>query len=138
MFKAIQYLSLLVHLDEMPDLEDEPANGLGVLDFHRVADSSKAQAAKCQRLLLVEPDAASKLRDFQRLHDSRLSSRCASLASRGPYEILEFFADNKNNTVVLYYKDGYYLLREDADKVTPLKAITDPALLNKLKEYRKN
>ena len=54
------------------------------------------------------------------------------------YEILEFFADNKNNTVVLYYKDGYYLLREDADKVTPLKAITDPALLNKLKEYRKN
>jgi hypothetical protein len=53
------------------------------------------------------------------------------------YEILEFFADNKNNTVVLYYKDGYYLLHEDVDKVTPLKAITDPALLAKLKAYRK-
>jgi len=54
------------------------------------------------------------------------------------YEILEFFADNKNNTVVLYYKDKYYLLHEDVDKVTPLKPITDPALLGKLKEYRKN
>lgn len=52
------------------------------------------------------------------------------------YEILEFFADSKN-TVVLYYKDNYYLLREDADKVTPLKPINDVALLRKLKEYRK-
>jgi hypothetical protein len=54
------------------------------------------------------------------------------------YEILEFFADNKRNTVILFYKNDYYLLREDIDKVTPLKPISDPALLNKLKEYRKN
>jgi len=59
-------------------------------------------------------------------------------SERSTYEILEFFADNKRNTVILYYKDGYYLLHEDADKVTPLKPITDPAMLSKLKEYRKN
>jgi hypothetical protein len=59
-------------------------------------------------------------------------------SERTTYEILEFFDGNKGNTVILYYKDGYYLLHEDADKVTPLKPITDPVLLGKLKEYRKN
>lgn len=57
-------------------------------------------------------------------------------SERTTYEILEFFADNKNNTVILFYNNGYYLLHEDADKVTPLKPITDPVLLGKLKEYR--
>lgn len=53
------------------------------------------------------------------------------------YEILEFFSDDKR-TVFLFYKDSFYLLAEDDEKIKPLTAITDPKLINKLKEYRKN
>jgi hypothetical protein len=53
------------------------------------------------------------------------------------YEILEIFSDEKR-TMFLYYKDGYYLLKEDGDKIKPLTAITDPVLVGKLKDYRKN
>jgi hypothetical protein len=52
------------------------------------------------------------------------------------YEIMEFFSDDKR-TLFLYYNDGYYLLKEDSDKLKPLNAITDPALVKKLKDYRK-
>jgi hypothetical protein len=58
-------------------------------------------------------------------------------SEKSTYEVLEFFADNKHNTVVLFYNNNFYLLEDANDKVTPLKPITDPALLNKLKEYRK-
>lgn len=51
------------------------------------------------------------------------------------YEIMEFFADEKR-TVFLYYKDRYYLLPEADEQIRPLSAISDPALLQKLKEYR--
>jgi hypothetical protein len=52
------------------------------------------------------------------------------------YEIMEFFADGDNRTVFLFYKGQYYLLKEDNEKLKPLKAIDDQALLKKLKEYR--
>jgi hypothetical protein len=51
------------------------------------------------------------------------------------YEIMEFAAKEKR-TVFLYYKDRYYLLEEADANVRPLEPITDPALLQKLKEYR--
>jgi hypothetical protein len=51
------------------------------------------------------------------------------------YEIMEFFSNNKR-TMFLYYKDNYYLLNEEDDKVKPLTPITDAALLKKLKDYR--
>jgi hypothetical protein len=51
------------------------------------------------------------------------------------YEIMEFFSNNKR-TMFLYYKDNYYLLNEEDDKVKPLTPITDVALLKKLKDYR--
>ena len=53
------------------------------------------------------------------------------------YEILEFF-DNNKRTVFLYYNSNYYLLDETKEKPTPLKAIADPDLLKKLREYRGN
>lgn len=53
------------------------------------------------------------------------------------YEILEFISEDKT-TIFLFYKEGYYLLKEVDDKIRPLVIITEPALLNKLKEYRKN
>ena len=51
------------------------------------------------------------------------------------YEILEFFAGDKR-TVFLYYRDHYYRLEEADGTIRPLEAITDAALLKKLKEYR--
>lgn len=51
------------------------------------------------------------------------------------YEIMEFFADEKR-TVFLYYNDRYYLLPEADEQIRRLSAISDPALLKKLKEYR--
>lgn len=53
------------------------------------------------------------------------------------YEILEFFSDNKH-TMFLYYKEGYYLLNQEDEKVKPLAPIKDPTLLEKLRDYRKN
>lgn len=53
------------------------------------------------------------------------------------YEIMEFFSEDKR-TVFLYHKDEYYLLSEDNNKIKPLTAITDPALIQKLKESRGN
>ena len=52
-------------------------------------------------------------------------------------EIMEFFSDNKH-TVFLFHENKYYLLNEASDKVKPLTAITDPALIRKLKEHRGN
>jgi hypothetical protein len=54
---------------------------------------------------------------------------------RNLYEILEFFSDGKR-TAFLYYKDNYYLLNEDDDKIKPLVVINNPMLLDKLKEFR--
>lgn len=53
------------------------------------------------------------------------------------YEIMEFFSDEKR-TLFLFYKDGYYLLKEEDTQVKPLAVITDQALVQKLKEYRGN
>ena len=51
------------------------------------------------------------------------------------YEIMEFFNDNKR-TVFLYYNSGFYLLDESKAEPTPLSAITDTELLQKLRNYR--
>jgi hypothetical protein len=51
------------------------------------------------------------------------------------YELMEFFSNNKR-TLFLYYKDNYYLLNEDDNKIKRLAPIADQALLKKLKDYR--
>lgn len=51
------------------------------------------------------------------------------------YELMEFFSNNKR-TLFLYYKDNYYLLNEDDNKVKRLAPISDQALIKKLKDYR--
>lgn len=52
------------------------------------------------------------------------------------YEILEFISEN-DRTIVLYYKNAYYLLDTDKEDPTPLVQIRDRALLDKLKKFRK-
>jgi hypothetical protein len=51
------------------------------------------------------------------------------------YTILEFFNNNKR-TVFLHYNSNYYLLDESVEKPTPLKALNDPVLIQKLREYK--
>ncbi|MGC3945079.1 MAG: hypothetical protein QM762_11290 [Chryseolinea sp.] len=51
------------------------------------------------------------------------------------YELMEFFSNNKR-TLFLYYKDNYYLLNEDDNKIKRLTPISDQALVKKLKDYR--
>jgi hypothetical protein len=85
--------------------------------------------------IVVEVDASNKKYNFN------YQFKEGKLLLYGPfeknlYEIMEFFSDDKR-TLFLYYNDGYYLLKEDSDKLKPLNAITDPALLKKLKDYRK-
>lgn len=53
------------------------------------------------------------------------------------YEIMEFFSDNKR-TMFLFYKDNYFLLNEENEKVKALTPISDEALLKKLRDYRGN
>jgi hypothetical protein len=53
------------------------------------------------------------------------------------YEIMEFFSGNKR-TMFLFYKDNYYLLNEEDQTVKALAPIKDQALLEKLRDYRKN
>ena len=52
------------------------------------------------------------------------------------YEIMEYFSDDKR-TIFLYYKDHFYFLKEESDKIKPLKAISDPTLIKRLRESRK-
>jgi hypothetical protein len=51
------------------------------------------------------------------------------------YEILEFFSEDKR-TLFLFYKEEYYLLKDDSEKLKPLNPIQDTTLLKKLKESR--
>ena len=82
----------------------------------------------------VETDNTNKKLDF---HYQFKDGKLFLLGSfeRDLYEILEFFNNNKR-TIFLYYNSGYYLLDEGQTQPTPLKAINDPALLQKLKAYR--
>ncbi len=50
------------------------------------------------------------------------------------YEILEIHGDHP--AVFLFFKENYYLLNEQQNKITSLQPIRDGALLRKLKEYR--
>lgn len=52
------------------------------------------------------------------------------------YEIMEFFNDDNKRTVFLYYNSSFYLLDETRNEPTPLHAITDTELLQKLRKYR--
>ncbi|MBS1488863.1 MAG: hypothetical protein JST43_14880 [Bacteroidetes bacterium] len=52
----------------------------------------------------------------------------------GLYEILEIHGDAPS--LFLYYKNSYYLLNEKQTDITPLSAIQNTQLIQKLKEYR--
>jgi hypothetical protein len=82
----------------------------------------------------VETDNANKKFDF---HYAFSDNKLLLYGSFGKdlYTILEFFNNNKR-TVFLHYNSNYYLLDESVEKPTPLKALNDPVLIQKLREYK--
>ena len=82
----------------------------------------------------VEMDSSNKKFDF---HYQFVGPRLMLYGTfdKSLYEVLEINGDN--HAVFLFYKDAYYLLDEDQHKIKKLEPITDAALVNKLKEYRK-
>lgn len=97
-----------------------------------VVDESKTTLSNSS--IVVETDDTNKKLDF---HYQFKDGKLFLLGSfeKDLYEILEFFNNNKR-TIFLYYNSGYYLLDEGQTQPAPLKAINDPALLQKLKAYR--
>jgi hypothetical protein len=84
--------------------------------------------------IVVEVDNSDRKYDF---HYRFTEGKLFLLGSfeKDLYEILEFFNDNKR-TLFLYYQSGFYLLDESKEEPTALNAITDPELLQKLRNYR--
>jgi len=83
--------------------------------------------------IIVETQANSKFDFHYQFKDNKLV--LYGIFEKNLYEIMEFFSDNKR-TMFLFYKDNYYLLNEENEKVRPLTPINDSALLKKLKDYR--
>ncbi|MGK7392762.1 MAG: hypothetical protein ACNS60_20575 [Candidatus Cyclobacteriaceae bacterium M2_1C_046] len=53
------------------------------------------------------------------------------------YQILEFNKKDNERTVILYYKDAYYMLDENQKEITALKAIEDQQIVDQLNRLRK-
>jgi hypothetical protein len=86
--------------------------------------------------IAVEVDSQNKKYDFHyQFRDNKLT--LFGPFEKNLYEIMEFFNDDKR-TMFLYYQDNFYLLKDDSEKMKPLGLIQDPALIKKLKEYRRN
>jgi hypothetical protein len=86
--------------------------------------------------IAVEVDSENKKYDFHyQFKDNKLT--LFGPFEKNVYEILEFFNQEKR-TMFLYYQDNFYLLKDDSERMKPLGVIQDPALIKKLREYRKN
>lgn len=107
----------------------------GTKDHINQAESEPSELGKAEPSMAVSVDRTSKDYSFHYQYKE------GKLFLYGPfeanlYEIMEFFNNNKR-TVFLHYKTDYYLLKEVDAKIRPLAPITDPALINKLEESRK-
>lgn len=98
------------------------------------AERSKSGEATAPSIL-VETIADKKYTFHYQFKDNKLY--LYGSFEKNLYEIMEFFSDNKR-TMFLFYKDNYYLLNEEDQKVKALAPIKDPELLEKLRDYRKN
>lgn len=83
--------------------------------------------------IAVETDSSSKKYNFHyQFKDGKLM--LYGSFDKSLYEILEISGDSR--TVFLYFKENYYLLDVNQDKVTALQPIRDSALIKKLNEYQ--
>ncbi|MBA4057618.1 MAG: hypothetical protein C0490_23085, partial [Marivirga sp.] len=97
-------------------------------------DGEKSKSASAPSII-VETQTDKRYNFHYQFKDSKLY--LYGSFEKNLYEIMEFFSDNKR-TMFLFYKDNYYLLNEENEKVRALSPIHDVALLKKLKDYRGN
>jgi hypothetical protein len=86
--------------------------------------------------IAVEVDSENKKYDFHyQFKDNKLT--LFGPFEKNVYEIMEFFNQEKR-TMFLFYRENFYLLKDDSEKMKPLGLVQDPALIKKLREYRRN
>jgi hypothetical protein len=114
-------------LDVFDPTEESAKTG----DIDAVADNEKESNTPS---ILVETITDKKYTFHYQFKENKLYLYGAF--EKNLYEIMEFFSDNKR-TMFLFYKDNYYLLNEEDERVKVLAPIKDPTLLQKLRDYRK-
>ena len=115
-----------------PAEETQPSSKTGDEALESVNQNSTP--AKSKNDILTEVDNTSKKYKFHyTLKENKLTLYGDFESSL--YEIIEVF-NNEKRTAFLFFKNNYYLMNEDNDKIKPLTPINDPVLLKKLREYR--
>lgn len=104
-----------------------------VKEAEEIVDESKKTNRSLAPSIAVTTEPNSKYSWHYQFRDDKLY--LYGVFEKNLYEIMEFFSDDKR-TMFLYYKDNFYLLNEEDNKVKPLNAIGDKALLKKLRDYR--
>lgn len=98
------------------------------------ASTITPKAKKVQSSIEVETNPGDKRHNFHyQFTDGKLL--LFGPFDKSLYEILEINGDG--HAVFLFYQNQYFALDENQTDITPLKAITDKALTDKLTEYRK-
>ena len=110
-----------------PEAETENSNAAATT-------AEESPRASTRSTIVAETDATNKKYNFHyQFKEGKLF--LYGTFEKNLYEIMEFFADNKR-TMFLYYKDNYYLLNDENDKVKSLTPIKDPALVKRLNASR--
>jgi hypothetical protein len=117
---------------DVADPSEELDNSDNAKKDEHVLSASRSDITPSQ--ILVDVDSSNKKYDFHyQFVDNKL--RLYGSFDKSLYEVLEINGDN--HAVFLFYKDSYYLLDENATKITRMEPIADAALVSKLREYRK-
>ncbi|HEY3404604.1 MAG TPA: hypothetical protein VGK59_14540 [Ohtaekwangia sp.] len=115
-----------------PAEETQPVSKTGDEMTAPVVENS-AQAASKNDILTAVDNTNKKYKFHYVLKENKLTLYGDFESSL--YEIIEVF-NNEKRTAFLFFKNNYYLMNEDNDKIKPLTPINDPVLLKKLREYR--
>jgi len=117
------------------DVFDPTEDGESGRTYAKESDVKSGTATAKNTTIAVEIDNSNKKFNFHyQFKDDKLF--LYGSFEKNLYEIMEFFGDDNKRTVFLFYKDNYYLLNEDNQKIKPLVPITDQILIKKLKESR--
>jgi len=117
------------------DMFDPTEDGESARTSAKESDVKSGTATAKNTTIAVEIDNSNKKFNFHyQFKDDKLF--LYGSFEKNLYEIMEFFGDDNKRTVFLFYKDNYYLLNEDNQKIKPLVPITDQTLIKKLKESR--
>lgn len=119
--------------DPSQELENEASESTPRINEENTSTETSSGTISSSSIIVETDNSNKKLNFHYQFKDGKLF--LYGSFEKNLYEILEFFSNNKR-TVFLFYNSNYYLLNEKQTKPAALKAIADPVLLKKLKEYR--